>query len=125
MTTEKLTRLQMRIMQSLWDRSRAVARDITDDLNRFEPIAHSTVQTLLRRLERRGVIGHDAEGPTFVYYPIARNENVVRQAIDEFLGRIFAGSPRGMVSYLLKHRLVSPEELRERSERADDKDKNP
>jgi len=123
MTTEKLTRLQMRIMQSLWGRSRAVARDITDDLNRFEPIAHSTVQTLLRRLERRGVIGHDAEGPTFVYYPIARNENVVRQAIDEFLGRIFAGSPRGMVSYLLKHRLVSPEELRELSELADDKEK--
>lgn len=125
MTDEKLTRLQMRIMQSLWDRTRAVARDITDDLNRFEPIAHSTVQTLLRRLERRGVIGHDVEGPTFVYYPIARNENVVRQAIDDFLGRIFAGSPRGMVSYLLKNRLVTPEELRELSELADDKENKP
>ncbi len=125
MTTEKLTRLQMRIMQALWERSRAAARDITDDLNRYEPIAHSTVQTLLRRLERRGVIGHDIDGPTFVYYPIARNENVVRQAIEDFLERIFAGSPRGMVSYLLKNRLVSPDDLRELSDLAGDEEKKP
>ena len=49
-------RVQMRIMQVLWKKKRASAREITDALNEFEPIAHSTVQTLLRTLENKNAI---------------------------------------------------------------------
>ena len=50
MGTMQLGRMQFRIMQVLWDRERVSARDITDALNEAEPVAHSTVQTLLRQL---------------------------------------------------------------------------
>ena len=46
----QLGRMQFRIMQVLWDRRRANAREITEALNEAEPVAHSTVQTLLRQL---------------------------------------------------------------------------
>ncbi|MCE5250086.1 BlaI/MecI/CopY family transcriptional regulator [bacterium] len=116
MVNEKFTRLQLRIMQVLWQRKRATAREITDALAALEPIAHSTVQTLLRRLERRKVIDHDENDATFEYFPLVRNERVVQQMFQDFLDRLFAGSPQGMVSYLLKNRYVTPGELKELSE---------
>ena len=51
MATPRFGRVQLMIMQVLWQKGRASAREITEALNRREPIAHSTVQTLLRKLE--------------------------------------------------------------------------
>lgn len=50
----QLGRMQFRIMQVLWDLGRASAREISDALNAAEPVAHSTVQTLLRHSRPRG-----------------------------------------------------------------------
>jgi BlaI family transcriptional regulator, penicillinase repressor len=123
MATNNFTRLQLRIMQVLWQKKKTTAREITDALSAFEPIAHSTVQTLLRRLEHRGAIGHEEQNATFLYFPIAQNQRVVKQAIQDVLDHLFAGSPQGMVSYLLKNRMVSPEELKELSELSEKKGK--
>jgi hypothetical protein len=57
-------------MQALWDRGSATARDITEELNAEEPIAHSTVQTLLRQLQTKGAVTYDVEDRTFVYRPL-------------------------------------------------------
>ena len=65
----QLERMQFRIMQVLWDRGRADAREITEALNETEQVAHSTVQTLLRQLEAKGAVGHEAEDRTFVFFP--------------------------------------------------------
>jgi len=45
--------VQLQIMQVIWDKGRVNAREITDTLNMVKPIAHSTVQTLLRKLSRK------------------------------------------------------------------------
>jgi predicted transcriptional regulator len=116
MSHRAFTHLQLRIMQVLWRKERATARDVAEALNEQEPISLSTVQTLLRRLERRGAIGHDTVETTFVFFPIDRNERVVKQTLQDVLDRLFAGSPRGMVSYLLKNRFVTAEELKELSD---------
>ena len=50
-TPQKLGQVQLQIMQVLWERGQATARQITDALNRTQPIAHSTLQTLLRKLK--------------------------------------------------------------------------
>ena len=68
----QLGRMQFRIMQVLWDRGRANAREITDALNETEPVAHSTVQTLLRQLEAKGAVGHEADGPHLRVLPAAQ-----------------------------------------------------
>ena len=62
MAATRLGRVQLLIMQVLWDKGRATARQITDAINASEPIAHSTVQTLLRGLEEKGSIAHEAQG---------------------------------------------------------------
>ncbi|MEX2139113.1 MAG: BlaI/MecI/CopY family transcriptional regulator [Pirellulales bacterium] len=112
-TAIRLGRVQLRIMQVLWERRRATAREITEALNADEPIAHSTVQTLLRGLEAKRAVDHKVEGRTFVFFPLVREEQVARSVTRELLDRVFGGSVSELVAYLLKHENVSTDELRE------------
>jgi BlaI family penicillinase repressor len=109
----QLGRMQFRIMQVIWDQGRASAREITDALNQHEPVAHSTVQTLLRQLEAKGAIGHEEDGRTFVFFPRLKEDRVKRTAARDLLERVFGGNVGSMVAHLLKHERLSRTELDE------------
>ncbi len=123
MSSLRFGKVQMRIMQVLWEKGRANAREITEALNKIEPIAHSTVQTLLRKLEQKGSIDHDVDDRTFIFYPLVEAEKVTNHAFRDFVDRMFAGSTGGLVSYLIKNENISPEEMKEIREMLDDKEK--
>jgi BlaI family penicillinase repressor len=109
----QLGRMQLRIVQVLWNRGQATAREITDSLNESEPIAHSTVQTLLRQLEAKGAVGHKADGRTFVFFPKLKEEKVKRRAARELLERLFGGSVGSLVAHLLRDERLSRADLDE------------
>ncbi len=111
MAAPKFGRVQLKIMQVLWGKRRANAREITDAINQEEPIAHSTVQTLLRKLEAKCAIDHDAQERTFVYYALVKEVKATRSATKEFVGRVFGGSVGGLIAHLLKHERINRDEL--------------
>ena len=113
MATTRFGQVQLKIMQVLWAKRRANAREITESLSRTEPIAHSTVQTLLRRLEAKGAVGHHVDDRTFVYYPLVEEQSARRGATRELVDRVFEGSAAGLIAHLLEHERISGEELRE------------
>lgn len=111
MATPKLGRVQHRIMEVLWRTGRATARDITAALNATEPIAHSTVQTLLRKLEAKGAAGHGMIDRTFYFHPLIKPESVRKRATRELIDRVYSGSAGSLVSYLLKYERIPRKEL--------------
>lgn len=114
MATAKLGRVQLEIMRVLWARGGATAREITDELNaagRAAPIAHSTVQTLLRQMESKGAVTHEADGRTFVFRAAHEEREVTSSATRELLSRVFGGSVSGLVAHLLTHEAISPGEM--------------
>src|SRR5439155_3093892 len=102
MAVPRLGLVQSRIMSILWKRGQATAREITERLNKESPIAHSTVQTLLRKLESKDAVRHKIEDRTLVFYPAISPEKVARSATRELIDRLFGGSPAGLVVYLLR-----------------------
>lgn len=125
MSHVRLGKVQLKIMHVLWERGRASAREITDWLNRDEPIAHSTVQTLLRKLEAKGAVGHETLDRTFVFFPRIAEDNVRRGATHDLVERVFGGSPAQLMSYLLKHEHVSQQELEEIRRLVDEQSNKP
>jgi BlaI family penicillinase repressor len=105
--------MQFRIMQVLWGRGRASAREITDALNESEVVAHSTVQTLLRQLEAKGAVSHEAEDRTFVFYPRLKEDKVKRTATRDLLDSVFGGDVGSLVAHLLKNERLSRAEVEE------------
>jgi BlaI family transcriptional regulator, penicillinase repressor len=106
-------RMQRRIMQILWQRGKANAREITERLNRDQFTAHSTVQTLLRQLETKGAIAHEVQDRTFVFYPLVEEHTARRSATRDLIERVFGGSVGGLMAHLLQHEKIPRKELQQ------------
>jgi BlaI family transcriptional regulator, penicillinase repressor len=106
----RLGKVQRQIMEVLWRDGEATARRITEELSRTQSIAHSTVQTLLRKLEAKGVITHEVEERTFLFRPLYQPADIATSATRDLLTRVFHGSAYGLVVHLFEHETLSPEE---------------
>lgn len=109
--TPKLGKVQLQIMQILWERGEATAREITDALNLAETVAHSTTQTLLRKLEAKHAVTHTVRDRVFIFRPLSQKADISESAARDLLTRVFGGSVYGLVSHLLKHEAVSDDEM--------------
>ncbi len=97
----------------IWEKKRANAREITAAMNLIDRLLTSRVQTLLRKLEEKGAVAHDVEERTFIFFPLVEAEKVTKFALNEFIDRIFLGSPAGLVSYLLKQEDIPADEMKQ------------
>src|SRR5436190_23138764 len=104
--------LQLQILRILWDRGQGTVADVLDNLSGSD-LAYTTVATMLRKMEARGLVTHRAEGRSFVYAPNVAAEDVSRSMADHWVDRLFAGSLLEAVNHLLTTREVSADELRQ------------
>jgi predicted transcriptional regulator len=114
MTKPKIHRLgdlQLKIMKVLWERSEATVADVHLALGVEADLAYTTIATMLRKMEARGLVKHRSEGRSFVYAPAVGAAAVSRSMVDHVIDRVFEGSLAEMVSHLLTTREVSREEL--------------
>ena len=106
----RLGDLQLRIMRVLWDSDAATVSEVQRLLGR-PPLAYTTVATMLRKLEERGLVGHLEEGRKFLYRATVSMNEVTRSMAGDLVNRLFDGSLADAVSHLLESRDVSREEL--------------
>ena len=107
----KLGKVQLSIMRVLWDRGEVTAREITDGLSKASPIAHSTVQTLLRKLQDKGAVAHEKRDRTFFFRALVNESDVTQRASLDFVNQMFKGSVSGLVAHLIENEQISDEEL--------------
>jgi len=107
----RLGDLQLRIMQALWERGEATVSQVLVDLAAHADLAYTTVATMLRKMENRGLVIHRVEGRSFIYRAKVKAEEVSRSMADHLVDRLFEGSLTEAVNHLLTTREVSREEL--------------
>ena len=109
----RLGDLQLKILQTLWERSEAAVATVHEALGGSAKFAYTTVATMLRKMETRGLVTHRAEGRSFIYRAKVAAEQVSRGMADHLVDRLFEGSLTEVVSHLLTTREVSRAELNE------------
>lgn len=98
-------------MKVLWERQEATVADVHAALPVETALAYTTVATMLRKMETRGLVKHRSEGRSFVYRAVVAADAVTRSMADHFVDRLFEGSLTDVVSHLLTTREVSRAEL--------------
>ena len=98
-------------MKVLWEHREASVGEMHQTLGSDAELAYTTVATMLRKMETRGLVKHRNEGRSFIYQPVVAAEAVTRSMADHFVDRLFQGSLTEVVSHLLTTREVSREEL--------------
>lgn len=107
----RLGELQLKIMQTLWERSEATVAEVHKTLARETALAYTTIATMLRKMEARGLVKYRVEGRRFLYRAAIKAEEVTRKMSTHLVERLFEGSLADMVSHLLTTHEVSREEL--------------
>ena len=106
---EKLSRRERQILDILYTRGQATAAEVQEALP--DPPSYSATRALLRILEEKGHIRHEAEGPRYVFAPLIPRDKARRSALKHLLQTFFDDSATDAVAALLDARKVTPEEL--------------
>jgi predicted transcriptional regulator len=111
--TIRLGELQLRIMKVLWSAAEPVSvADVQQALD-GEPLAYTTIATMLRKMEDRDLVRHREDGRKYLYEPVVTSGQASRFMADDFVHRMFEGSVTAAVNHLLETRDVNPDELAE------------
>ena len=102
--------LQLHILRILWERGDGTVTDVLENLSGTE-LAYTTVATMLRKMEARGLVTHRADGRSFVYRAKVKAEDISHSMANHLVDRLFEGSLLDAVNHLLTTREVSREEL--------------
>jgi BlaI family penicillinase repressor len=85
----RLGRRELEILNVVWDLSEATVQEVCDRLARPH---HSTVHTMMRTLECKGLLDHRVFGRTFVYRSLVSREHVRGSKVRELCDVLFGGS---------------------------------
>lgn len=104
------TERELDVMAVLWERGPSTVSDVKDALG--DPLAYTTVLTVLRTLEAKGHVAHEEEGKAHRYYPLVAREQAGTSALGRIVDKIFGGSRELLLANLVDSRGLSDEELR-------------
>jgi BlaI family transcriptional regulator, penicillinase repressor len=101
---------ELDVMAVLWETGSATVAEVRDKLP--ADLAYTTVLTILRNLEAKGVVRHEGEGKAHRYFPLVARKTAGRSAVARLIDKMFGGDPSMLVSHLVSDQRLSAVELR-------------
>jgi BlaI family transcriptional regulator, penicillinase repressor len=107
--SETMTEREAQVMDAVWRLGEATAEQVREALP--APLHDSTVRTVLRILESKGFLAHEARGKTYFYRAVVERRKAQRSVLRNVLARFFGGSAQDLVLRLIEDERITPEEL--------------
>lgn len=107
----KLTDKEEDIMRVLWALNKAFVKDIKAELK--QELHYNTVSTIIRNLEEKEYVGHQAFGNTHQYYPLISQEDYQNEILNQTTRKFFKGSYKDLVSFFAKEEKISEKDLKD------------
>ncbi|TVP57004.1 MAG: BlaI/MecI/CopY family transcriptional regulator [Gemmatimonadales bacterium] len=104
------TERELDIMDVLWREGSGTVLEVQEAIE--DPLAYTTVLTVLRTLEQKGYVAHEMDGRAYRYLPLVEQNVARRNHLDRLLGNLFKGSPELLVTQLVSDRDLSNAELK-------------
>lgn len=108
-----LSKGEMEIARLLWEIGPATVRQVFEALPDARKMDFSTVQTYLRRLDKKGYAASKLDGRIRVYSARAKARTVIKETVDDLVQRLFGGETYPLVRHLVEDRGIGSEELAE------------
>ncbi|WP_461100173.1 BlaI/MecI/CopY family transcriptional regulator [Spirosoma luteolum] len=117
MPMRELTKAEEEIMRVLWQLEKGFVKDVLAELpeSGMPPAkpAYNTVSTIIRILEKKGLVGYRAFGKTHEYYPLITEAEYRKFQTDQLLTNYFDNSLKKLVSFFVQEKNVSLSEADE------------
>lgn len=111
-TMVKLAKREEQIMIVFWDLEKAFIREVIPHLPDPKP-HYNSVATMVKILEDKGFLSHEAVGNMYRYFPVIGREDYQKHAIKDIVSQYFDNSYPRMLAFFAKEQNLSEEELNE------------
>ena len=102
------------MLQEVWGVGRGNVRQGRNEMHaRGRKLAYTTVQTMLTRLEQKGVVESDKSGMAYIYRAAVGREEVMRSRVRSVVEQFFDGAAAPLVLQLIPTEKVSADEISE------------
>ncbi|MEX0275545.1 MAG: BlaI/MecI/CopY family transcriptional regulator [Flavobacteriaceae bacterium] len=108
---QKLTNKEEEVMKILWKLKKAFVKEVLSEMDGSPH--YNTLSTIIRNLEEKGYLAHEAFGNTHRYHPIITREAYRKQFINRSIMDFYDNSYKNLVSFFAKEEKISVEELKE------------
>ena len=98
-----LTDRESDVMQILWQHGPCLVAEVRSRL--ADPLAYTTVLTILRILEAKGFVGHTEEGRGHRYFPKVEEMAARRNALRHLTEKLFQGSSELLLTHMVTEQL--------------------
>jgi predicted transcriptional regulator len=111
-TMKELTRAEEEVMQILWQLEKGFVNDLLEQYPEPKP-AYNTISTIIRILEKKGVVAHNSFGKTYEYYPMISKKEYTQQFMGNVVKGYFDNSYKKVVSFFTGNENLSMKEMEE------------
>lgn len=101
---------ELDVMAVLWEHGDATVAEVQERL--MDPLAYTTVLTVLRTLEEKGHVGHTEAGRAYRYHPLVARAAAGESALRRLVTKMFAGSPELLLTQLVSDRKLTEGQLK-------------
>lgn len=106
-----LTPVELELMQIVWRKGEVSVADVLEALPPERKLAYTSVSTVLRILEQKGVLGSRKVGRGHLYSALLPREAYEVQSVRHLVETVFDGTPSALVERLVEAVPLSPEEV--------------
>ena len=101
MAEARLSRLEIRIMETLWERGEASIREMQEAFPEKKQPGYTTVQTMVYRMEAKKVVRRVRKVGNFHLFQAAVSRDAVQRRLVDDLLAMFGGQSRPVVAHLI------------------------
>lgn len=116
-----LSEPQLALMRVLWSKPNSTVSEVVDAMRTVRPLAHTTIATMLSRLEKRGLVSTQKDGRQLIYSANLSESEVQKSMVSELLSSLFLGNARALLSHLVSEEEIKAEDLEQIRERLKNK----
>lgn len=98
---KELTRAEEQVMHLIWKQGKTTVKAVLAELPEPKP-AVNTVSTIVRILERKGFVSHEAVGRGYLYFALVEKDVYAKNFMTNFVGNYFGNSFKELVSFFAR-----------------------
>jgi len=121
-TLPKISEAEWEVMKTIWENNPCTSNEIIESLEDTTEWMPKTIKTLITRLVKKNVLGFNAEGRVYYYYPLLTRQECVKAESKSFLKRIYNGTLKSMLINFIDENELSKEEICELKEILDERE---
>lgn len=90
-----LTETELELMTILWKLGEGSVSEVLEQLSQERDLAYTSVSTILRILEQKGILDTRKEGRGHIYTPLVTKSDYEIRTVKHVVDRVFNGTPSG------------------------------